>query len=186
MLPQRPRKLKILDLDTESRPLSYWGERPTAEITAIAWCFTDNIGSMEVRLLGVHDPVDMLQSFVTVYNIADIVTAHNIRRFDLPMINGNLMEYGLPKLTPKLTIDTYGDMVKRGDIPASQEYLLDLFGIGTKLHMGQHSWREANRLLPQGIEKARQRVTGDVYDHMRLRPEMLKRNLLKPPKMWFP
>jgi hypothetical protein len=179
-------KLRILDFDTEARPLSYWGDRPTAEITAIASCFVDDIGSMEVSLLGQDDPKEMLQRFVERYDAADIVTAHNLRRYDLPQINGALMEYGLPSLKPKTTIDTYLDMKKKGDIPASQEYLLDLFELGTKVHMGQHSWRTANRLLPDGVKKTAKRVTGDVYDHMRLRAYMAQRGLLKNAKVWRP
>lgn len=180
------KRLKILDFDTETRPLTYWGKRPTAEITAIASCWYDDIGSMEVKLLGVDSPEEMLLSFVERYNQADIVTAHNLRRFDLPQINGHLLEYGLPLLTPKLTQDTYLDMRKRGDIPASQEYLLDLYGLGTKVHMGQHAWRMANRLTPEGIEKARKRNSSDVYDHMKLRAYMIKHDLLKPMKVWKP
>lgn len=186
LLTQKKSNLKILDLDTESRPLSFWGQKPSIEITAIATCFTDDIGSMEIWLLGLNDPVDMLKAFVERYNEADIVTAHNVRGYDLPNINGALMEYGLPQLTPKMTQDTYLDLKKRGSIPASQEYFLDLFAIGTKHHMGQHAWREANRLVPRGLARASQRVSSDVYDHMRLRPEMIKRGLLKPPKVWKP
>ncbi len=179
-------KLRILDFDIEARPLSYWGERPTNEITAISSCFTDDLGTMETHLLGKDDPKDMLAFFVARYNEADIVTGHNIRSYDLPQINGALLEYGMPKLLPKMTQDTYHDLHKRGDIPASQEYLLDLFDIGTKLHMGQHAWRTANRLKPEGIDKAKARCTGDVYDHMRLRVELIKRKLLKAPKIWKP
>lgn len=186
LLTQKTSNLKILDLDTESRPLSFWGMKPSIEITAIATCFADDVGTMEIWLLGEDEPIDMLTSFVKRYNEADIVTAHNIRSYDLPNINGALMEYGLPQLKPKLTCDTYADLKKRGSIPASQEYFLELFSLGTKHHMGQHAWREANRLGSRGLERTAQRVSGDVYDHMRLRPEMIKRGLLKAPKVWKP
>jgi hypothetical protein len=115
-----------------------------------------------------------------------MVTGHNIRSFDLPLINGSLLEYGLGHLKPKLTQDTYLDLRKRGDIPASQEYLVDLFNIGTKVHMSQHDWREANRLDDVGQEKTYRRVTGDVYDHMKLRAELINRKLLRGPKIWKP
>jgi hypothetical protein len=52
--------------------------------------------------------------------------------------------------------------------------------------MGQHSWRTSNRLAPEGLRATEKRVVGDVVDHMRLRPELLKRNLLKPPRIWHP
>lgn len=186
MLNQKTTKLRILDFDLETRPLSYWGLRPTAEITAIASCFADDLGSMEVYLLGRDDPIEMLERFIERYNQADIVTAHNIRRFDLPQMNGALLEYGMPQLSSKMTVDTYLDIKKKGDIPASQEYLLDLFGLGKKVHMGQYAWRKANRLLSDGLQGTYERVTGDVYDHMRLRAYMASNGLLKRSKVWNP
>jgi hypothetical protein len=159
---------------------------PTAEITAMAWCFDDSLATMQVWLLGRDDPVEMLKAFSIDYDKADILTGHNLKSFDLPNINGAMLELGLPQLGPKTVQDTYADLKKRGSIPASQEYLLDLFGVGSKYHMSQHSWRLANRLIPEGLRRTEQRVTSDVYDHMRLRVEMVKRGLLRPPKIWKP
>jgi hypothetical protein len=182
------RKIRILAFDIESRPLSFWYEgKPSAEITAIASCWFDDINSMQDKVLGQDDSISMLQSFVDRYNEADMVSGHYVRAFDLPMINGALMEFGLPKLSPKLVCDTRLDMSKKGDIPASQEYLGDLLGISiTKVHMGQHAWRTANRLTPEGLEATRKRVTTDVYQHMLIRGKMLELNLLKSPRMWYP
>lgn len=185
LLKQQTNKLRILDFDIENRPLSYWvPDQPTAEITAIASCWADDVGSMEVYLLGIHSYEEILESFVKRYKEADIVTGHYIRRHDLPIINGALLELGWEQLGPKLSCDTKLDMTKKQGIPANQEYLIDLFGLGTKVHMSQVDWRSANRLTPEGIEATRKRVTGDVYDHMRLRPEMIKRGLLRTPKIW--
>lgn len=182
------RKLKILDFDIESRPLSFWQpDKPSAEITAIASCWIDDISSMHADLLGQVDTVTMLANFVERYNEADIVTGHYVRNFDLPMINGALMEFGLPKLSPKLVSDTRVDMYKKGDIPATQEYLGEILGVAIdKVHMTQHDWRTANRLLPKGLEAAFKRVTMDVYQHMLIRGKMLELNLLKSPRMWTP
>ena len=87
---------KILDLDLENRPLSYWyDDRPTAQITAIATCWANDPRSMEVRLLGRDDYLDMLNGFVARYNEADVVTGHWLTRHDLPIISGALIEAGL-------------------------------------------------------------------------------------------
>ena len=182
------KKIKILDFDIENRPLSYWiPDQPTAEITAIAYCWSDDLGSLRVTQLGVDDPVDMLEDFIERYNEADMVTGHYIRRHDLPIINGALMEYGIPKLSPKLTCDTRVDLIKKLGIPATQEYLCEILGITIqKEHMTQHDWRKANRLLEKGLERSRKRVTNDVLQHMLLRVEMVKLNWLSQPKMWMP
>lgn len=182
------RKLKILDFDIETRPLSYWvPTQPTAEITVIASCWTDDRTSMEVLALGLLSPVEMLERFLIRYNAADMVTGHYIRAFDLPTINGALMEYGLPLLGPKLTCDTRLDMVKKKGIPASQEYLGALFELDTqKHHMTQQDWRKANRLARGGIDGAITRAKSDVDQHMQLRKAMLEEKLLKAPRMWYP
>lgn len=182
------RRLRILDFDIENRPLSYWiPDKPTAEITAIASCWTDDIGSMRADLLGVEDPVTILQRFLDRYNEADMVVGHYIRRHDLPIINGALMEYGMSGLSPKLTCDTRLDMYKKGDIPATQEYLAELLGIAApKIHMTQVDWRDANRLTTEGLRKTYRRVTGDVLQNIMLRNKMLELGLLRAPKVWKP
>jgi hypothetical protein len=175
-----------LDFDIENRPLSYWiPDRPTAEITAIAWQFIGEPKSMECWLLGRDDPQQMLERFVQVYNEARMVTGHYIRKHDLPIINGALMEFGLPTLQPKLSQDTKLDMVKKADIPATQEFLSDMLGIKSrKYHMTQTMWRDANRLTPEGLALTEKRVTDDVRQHMKLRKAMIAAELLKPPRVW--
>lgn len=182
------RLIRTLDFDIENRPLSYWvPDKPTAEITAIASCWVGEPTTMSVYLLGMDDPLDILNSFVERYNDADMVTGHYIRRHDLPIINGALMEYGLPGLQPKLTCDTRLDMYKKGDIPATQEYLGELLGLDfPKVHMSQHDWRDSNRLTSVGLRATEKRVTGDVLQHMSLRKAMVERGLLSAPKIWRP
>lgn len=182
------RSLKILDFDIETRPLSFWYDgKPTAEITAIASCWADDPNSLQVYLLGQDDPEVILNSFVARYNKADVVTGHYIRRFDLPAINGALMEYGMAPLAPKLTIDTKMDLVKRGDIPATQEFLSELLGIeAPKIGMSQVAWRKANRLHPDSYALTKTRCAGDVIQHMQLRVKLAELNLLGRPKVWKP
>ena len=181
------KSLKVLDFDIENRPLSYWADRPTAEITAIASCWNNDISTMEVKVLGVDSTEDILNSFLARYNEADMVVGHYIRRHDLPIINGALMEFGLGKLAPKLTQDTRLDMYKKGDIPATQEYLSELFGLPfPKVHMSQVAWREGNRLTDKGIAATTDRVVGDVLQNMALRNYMVEHNLLSAPKTWKP
>lgn len=187
---------RILDFDIENRPLSYWvQDRPTAEVTAIASMWVGDHDSMEVWLLqpGMDGPGRMLERFVERYNEADMVTGHYIRRHDLPIINGALYELGMPLLSAKLTCDTKLDMFKKADIPANQEYLIELLKPTCPLgwepykeHMSQNDWREANRLVPNGLKRTATRVSSDVHSHMHLRDEMLARGLLRPPSIWNP
>jgi len=195
-----PKALRILDFDIENRPLSYWiPDRPTAEITSIAAGFVGH-RRVHVDLLGVRcqhgectdyhlgtSGENMLARFVKLYDQADMVTGHYIRKHDLPIINAMLLEAGMPGLSQKLTCDTKLDMTKKADIPATQEHLSDMMGTrATKYHMKQSMWREANRLTPEGMVLTRKRVVHDVRQHQELRLAMLERGLLHPPKMWRP
>lgn len=196
LLTRRP--LKVLDFDIENRPESYWmADRPTARITAIASAWVGDHDTMQVVQLtaggGYDEYIAMLQAFVARYNEADMVTGHYIRRHDLPIINGALYDADLPLLGPKLTSDTKLDMFKKADVPATQEFLLELLDpkcpIGiplVKYHMSQRTWRDANFLSPGGVEQTRIRVSTDVHAHEHMRQAMIDRGWLKQPSLWKP
>lgn len=183
------KRLRILDFDIENRPLSYLGmDWTTAEITAIAAGWVDE-DEVECRVL-TKDPrsgKQMLKWFRDLYDEADIVTGHYIRRHDLPIINGALMEHGLRPLTAKLSSDTKGDLIRWKDLSKSQEALAGMFNLpAPKEHMGQHHWREANRLTPFGIQETKRRVIGDVVQHKLLRARLIEAHALKTPSVWCP
>lgn len=182
-------KLRVLDFDIENRPLSYWlDDRPTADVTAIAWSW---IGSRQVDVavqsLDDTSTGDMLAEFAEVYMAADVVTGHYIRRHDLPILNGAMVEFGFLPLDGKLASDTKMDLYRWKDLPQSQEYLSAMFGLSRpKHHMSQHEWREANRLTPSGIELTKQRVVKDVQQHKQLRAHLIGAGALGPPQLWSP
>jgi hypothetical protein len=182
-----PTKLKILDFDIENRPLSYAGaDWTTAEITAIAASWTDE-DKVDCWLQPDLSVRDMLQFFCVRYREADMVTGHYIRKHDLPILNGALLEHELPMLEPKLTCDTKLDLKKKKDMSASQESLADMYGLPeAKHHMSQPEWRRANRLEQGGIAAARTRVTSDVIQHKALRAKLLEVGALNPPRLWHP
>ena len=111
------RPMRVLDFDIENRPLSYLGsDFTTAEVTAIAWAWADAPELVTVHLLG-EEPLDfILRTFLKVYEQADLVTGHYIRGHDLPMVNGGLVECGMPVLGDKLTCDTKIDFVDRKSV----------------------------------------------------------------------
>lgn len=178
--------LRILDFDIENRPLTYAGNDFTfGEVTAIAASFGLDL-PVQCWLLGRDDPRDMLQDFVWLYDQADIVTGHYIRKHDLPIVNGALVEYGLPALRPKLTSDTCLDITIKG-VSKSQESLAAMLGVASpKVYMSQADWRVANRLERDGIELAAARVVGDVRQHQELRLALAKLGHLGPAKVWQP
>ena len=176
------RALRVLDFDCENQPLSYLGgDFTTPSLTAVAWQW---IGERQHHVLALGDvPLrTMLLGFVAAYVQADLVTGHNIRKHDLPLLNAMLLEQGLSPLPPKLVCDTYHDLKHRAPGFGSQATLAQMLGVkAPKIGMSTADWRAANRLTPDGIEKTRRRVVGDVRQHIALRRELLKRDWLHPP-----
>jgi hypothetical protein len=176
---------KILDFDIENRPLSYLGhDFTTSEITAIAASFGP-YQTMHCWLLGDVDMLTMLKGFRELYDQADMVTGHYIRKHDLPIINGAMLENGLPALGPKLSCDTCLDLITVKGVSKSQESLGGMLGLAQpKVGMSQAMWREANRLTPEGLAHTERRVTGDVRQHQAMRAKLAELDMLKRPKVW--
>lgn len=209
-LDRSERHLRILDFDIENRPLSYWvPDRPSAEVTSIAWMVAGLHDTLQV--VGLAPPCwhrgheakcpdmpdflmsmpDLLDTFVAEYNRADMVTGHYIIMHDLPIVNAMLYEQRMPLLTDKLASDTKLHMFSKKDLPATQEYLLELLDVKCplgmtleKFHMTQPRWREANRLSPAGTELTKRRVTSDVHAHSHMRESMLDAGWLRSPTVW--
>lgn len=180
------RPMRILDFDVEARPL-HWisGDYVSKEITAIAWAWVDRPEAVTCYLLGESTPQDMLRAFCVAYEQADMVTGHYIIGYDLPMVNGALTEYGLPALGKKLAQDTKVHLVKRAGLSSSQENLGAMLHLHhPKVKMDQAKWRDANRLTPEGLALARERVCGDVRQHIELRQRLLELGYLSSPKLW--
>jgi hypothetical protein len=178
--------MRVLDFDVEARPL-HWiaGDYVSKEITAIAWAWTDEPQKVTCYLLGETDPLEYLQLFVRAYNRADLVTGHFIRGYDLPMVNGALMEHHLDVLRDKLTQDTKLELPRRSGLSMSQESLGTMLRLEhQKVQMNQGKWRSANRLEPEGLKEVRARVTGDVTQHIEMRAELLALGYLGTPKLW--
>jgi len=178
--------MRVLDFDIENRPLSYLGsDFTTSEVTAIAWAWCDQPADVSCVLLGQVEPVEMLQRFVAAYNSADMVTGHYITGHDLPILNGALMEYRLPTLGDKLVQDTKTQLVRRKGISGSQESLAAMLLLEhDKVKMNQIKWRAANRLTPEGLALTRERVVGDVQQHMEMRKTLGDLGYLAPAVKW--
>lgn len=177
--------MKVLDFDCECRPMHFYGDYVSKEITAMAWAWTDKPDDVTCYLLGETDLPKMLAAFVEAWASADLVTGHFIRGFDIPLIQGALTEQKMALLPDKLTQDTKLDAVSRHGLSASQENWGGMLGLeNPKVQMDQTKWRKANRLQPEGLALVRERVTGDVKQHIELRLKMLRLEYLKPPVMW--
>lgn len=182
--------LKVLDFDIETRRVGFHsagkfgpdGCEPIA--VAASWLGEARVHVWLQPETGVPD---MLAAFHDLYDQADMVTGHYVLKFDLPILNGALLEHGLPLLGPKLVSDTKTHLVTRAGLSASQENLGAMLALAdSKYHMNDHRWRQAARLSPDGIEEARKRVVADVRQHKRLRAALITAGALRPPAEWRP
>lgn len=181
----KARPMRILDFDVEARPLSWiGGDYVSKEVTAVAWAWVGET-TATAYLLGETDPREILESFLKAYDSADLVTGHYIRGYDLPMINGGLAEYQMPALGKKMTHDTKLDLLRLSGLSKSQESLGAMLGLEhPKVQMNQTKWRAANRLTPAGFDFVRERVMGDVLQHIEMRQRLLELGYLGSPKLW--
>lgn len=184
----RRERARVLDFDTECRPMHYNEFRPESQITAIAWSWVGE-GQVYVELLepDASNEDEMLRRFRRAYSEADLVTGHYIRKHDLPLLNDHYVRLDMPTLGPKMTQDTQADLTTINALGKSQDNLAVTFGLeNAKHHMTGADWRRANSLSYEGEELTKKRVVDDVRQHMELRVALLERGLLKPPRMWAP
>lgn len=183
--------LRILDFDIETRRIGFHsggkfnpdGCEPV--VIAAAWEDGDVLTwSLGTRWLE-RDARKMIAGFRALYEQADVVTGHYIRKFDLPILNGALMEWGMEPLPPKRTIDTKLDLLRVAGRSASQENLSSLKRLEeSKFHMNDEWWRKVARLTPEGLALAHRRVVDDVKQHQALRIGLA--GWLRPAKEWTP
>lgn len=192
--------LRLLCWDLESRPSAYWYDGgTTAEITAFGWKWLDEdeAHAMLLRRDGRFQRDDgksvagdrAYAEFASVLASAGIAYGHNVRNFDLPLFNAGLLRRKLTPLNSLLVTDTLRDIPKRKDMSASLENLAVMYGLddeGGKKHMSIMDWEKANRLMPDGMALARERVVSDVLLQERLRGRLLELGLLRPPRVWSP
>jgi hypothetical protein len=181
---------RILDFDIETRRIGFHSAGKFSpdgcEPVAIAASWADE-EKVFVWTMEESRPRQMLENFLGFWDMAGIATGHYIRKFDLPIINGALLEHGLPLLSPKLTQDTHGDFVRVAGMSKSQENLSLMLRTGSKkVHMADNDWRQIARLDPDAMEQCRARVRGDVIQHKEDRLALLAAGALRAPKVWKP
>lgn len=187
---QKTRPQRILDFDIETRLVGFYRggkfQPDGCEPTALAWSWLDQ-PKVHVVLQKERPVPDMIEQFRPFYEEADLVIGHYITRFDLPIINGMCLEFGLPLWPAKLVSDTCTHLVRRAGFSKAQENLAGMLDIPAgKFHMADFNWRSSTRLEDEGVELTRRRVMDDVKQHKALYETLRDRGALKPPKVWKP
>lgn len=150
-------KLRILFLDIETAPLIVTAWNPKQryirhtqlleDTFMLAWSakWDDQKQVMSDRLttgeaLDKNDDRIVL-SLAELIRKADVIVAHNLKKFDLKRVNARVALHKQEPIGPTYPIDTL-DMAKRGfGLPYyTLDYLAGYFGLGEKLGMGMDLW----------------------------------------------
>lgn len=186
------RKLKTLDFDCETIAAGFADPNWVPQkITCIAWSW---VGSDEVRVetcggsAGLYEKplqrAKMLGKFLEDFSRADMVTGHNLIRFDLPVVNSECMRLGLKPLKPIRVHDTMRIMKSKG-FKKGQDNLAGLIQTYTrKQSMDWQQWEDA--YAEPGWPVVMSRARSDVVMHKEMRLGMIANGWLKPPTVWRP
>jgi len=182
---------RVLDFDIETVAAGFadpdWVPQ---KITCVAWSW---VGEDEVRsrvcgragLFGrPADRARMLQPLLAAIDAADVLTGHNILRFDLPVINAECLRLGLPTVGRKRVQDTMR-LVRTKGFKKGHDNVGRLLRVeGEKLALDWQAWQDAYD--EKGWDTIRERCESDVLQHKQILAEMMRRGWLRPTVTWNP
>lgn len=188
---RRTKRLRILDFDIETIAAGFDDPQWVPQkITCVAWSWigSDEIEAKIATSEGLFSRPErrrkMLEPLLAAIDEADMVTGHNILRFDLPVVNAECLRLGLPTLGALLAQDTMR-LVRSKGFKKGQDNLVSLTGgPEPKLALSWQDWQHAYE--EKGWATVVERCVSDVRGHKVLRQELLDRGWLKEPVTWRP
>lgn len=167
-------------------------------VTCISWSWDGNDKIYtKIRREGAYD---MLSSFLDVYNEADVIVAHNITRFDLGVINADLMRLKLEGrdielLGSKRIQDTMKFPKAKGfkkgldDVATLVSVPVEKFSLNHRQWEEAYAWDEIIEGKPIGKKDwsvIKERCESDVLLLKLVRQKLAEAGMLKAPKLWSP
>lgn len=181
---------RILDFDIETIAAGFADpEWVPQKITCVAWSW---VGSekVESRICGPggifgkpERRARMLRPLLKAISEADMLTGHNISRFDLPVLNAECMRLGLSPIRRAVVQDTI-KLVRSKGFKKGQDVLGRLHRVPSeKLALDWQAWQDAYD--ESGWPTVRERCESDVLMHKHLRERLLAEDHLKPARVWL-
>lgn len=182
---------RILDFDIETRAAGYADPAWVPDdVTCYAWSWVGS-GVVKGSVSGpdacfgpYRKQRAWLRPLRDLICSADVVTGHNILRFDLRVLNANFMRFGLDPL-PELRVEDTMRLPRTKGLKKGQDNLGDLLGIEVhKLPLNHQQWDMAYR--EKGWPTVLERCVTDVEQHLLMREAMIERGWLRGPVAWRP
>ena len=182
--------LRILDFDIETLAAGFADPNWVPQkVTCVSWSWigeddvhtviTGKDGFFSKKLRG-----ERLTPFFEELEKADIVTGHNLLRFDLPVLNAEAIRCGLGKMRSVKVQDTMA-LPKTKGLKKGLDNLLRMLDINAeKKSMDWSEWDDAYE--EDGWPEVIERCETDVSIHKLLRQAMMDQELFKIQKAWRP
>lgn len=180
--------LRVLDFDIETVAAGFADPQWVPNRT-ICWAYCW-VGEKEAKVsaLPVADFYNhearaaFLRPLFDIIAEADVLTGHNIVRFDLPVLNAECMLLGLPTIGAKLVQDTI-KLPKSKGFKKGQDNMSHALGVKEeKLPLSWAQWEAA--YAEPDLATVKERCASDVLMHIQMREKMRQVGLLGPPRMW--
>jgi len=179
----------ILDFDVETVAAGFADPNWVPQkITCVAWSWvgSDNVQSRICGPVGLFGDstlrAEMLAPLLEAISKADMVTGHNLLRFDLPVINAECLRLGLEPIRKVLVQDTMRFVRSKG-FKKGQDNIGELLRLrNQKMSLSWQGWQDAYD--EEGWRDIIARAETDVIMHKEMRLGLIERNILKPPVMW--
>lgn len=183
--------MSILDFDIETVAAGYDDPQfVPSKITCVAWSWVgdDTVQSRISTSEGLFSKPElrreMLGPLLAAIECADMVTGHNLLRFDLPCLAAECMRLDLQPVGRKLVQDTMRLARSKG-FKKGQDNLTELLDVPIKkLSLSWQGWQHAYE--EEDWKTVRERAESDVLAHKQLRLKLIERGLLKEPVYWRP
>ena len=177
---------RILDFDIECVAAGFADPNwvpVTVTAYAYSWIGQDHVQVDALPVRHFYNPrmrARFLRPLWAALEAADVWTGHNILRFDLPVLDGEALKLGLPRLPARLVQDTIG--IRKIRAKKGQDVLSAVLGVvDDKLPLNWAQWEAAYG--EKTLDTVKARVGGDVIQHKALRVAMADHGWLPAPRM---
>lgn len=174
---------RVLDFDIETVAAGF-GDPQWVPNTTTVWAYAwVGEGVVTVEALPVAEFYDLdarrefMRPLLAAIDQADVLTGHNLLRFDLPVVNAECLRLNLPTIRRRRVQDTMRMPRTKGFKKGQDNLGHALEVLDEKMPLSWAQWAAA--YAEPDLATVRERCASDVRMHMQIRDEMAARGWLR-------